>query len=78
MNITVNLSALFRLKCGQPIDKVCRQGAKVIDVVTAIGIPDNESFMIVLNGSEALLNDSLHEGDILSLMPVAGDHQNSV
>ncbi len=70
MNVTVKLFASFRIKWGQEIIRKCRPGARILDVVTAIGIPDNESFIIVLNGVHASLNDPLHEGDVLSLMPL--------
>ncbi len=70
MNITVKLYASFRMKWGQGIIRACRPGSTIVDVVAAIGIPDNESFVIVLNGLHASLDDYLHEGDILSLMPL--------
>ncbi len=70
MNVTIKLFATFRVKWGQKIARTCRPGATIFDVISAIGIPDNESFTVELNGIHASLNDSLHEGDVLSLMPL--------
>lgn len=70
MNVTIKLFASFSIKWGQEMVRTCRPGATIFDIVSAIGIPDNESFIIVLNGIHASLNDSLHEGDVLSLLPL--------
>lgn len=55
----------------------CRPGSSVIDIVTGIGIPDNESFTILLNGDSGSLNDILHEGDILSMIPIVDESPKS-
>lgn len=73
MKVTVKLFSSFRLMWGQEMERTCRPGATIFDIVSAIGIPDNESFIIVLNGNQASLNDLLHAGDILSLMPLIDD-----
>lgn len=70
MNVTLKFSASFRNKWGEEIIRKCRPGSTIIDLVSAIGIPDNESFTIMLNGKSASMNDQLHEGDTLSLMPL--------
>jgi hypothetical protein len=76
MNVTVKLFASFRIKWGQEIVQTCRPGATILNIVSAFGLPDNESFIVELNGASASLNDSLHEGDVLSLMPLVGDVAN--
>jgi hypothetical protein len=73
MNVTVKLFDSFSTKYGQEIMKTCRPGATILNIVAAFGLPDNESFIVKLNGVGASLNDSLHEGDVLSLMPLIGD-----
>jgi molybdopterin converting factor small subunit len=72
MNVTVKLFASFRITLGQETVITCRPGTTILDVISAFSIPDNESFIIELNGIHASLNDSLHEGDVLSLMPLIG------
>ncbi|MBI5483305.1 MAG: MoaD/ThiS family protein [Deltaproteobacteria bacterium] len=73
MNVIIKFSASFREKWGEEVLRKCRPGSSIIDLITAIGIPDNESFTIMLNGSNASMNDQLHEGDTLSLMPLAAE-----
>lgn len=73
MKVTVKLFYSFWMKWGQEMERTCRPGSTIFDIISAIGIPDNESFVIVLNGNHASLNDLLHAGDILSLMPLTED-----
>lgn len=76
MNVTVRLFASFSIKRGREIVQTCRPGATILNIVSALGLPDNESFSVELNGASASLDDSLHEGDVLSLLPLVVDDTN--
>jgi molybdopterin converting factor small subunit len=76
MNVTVRLFASFRIKQNQEIMQTCRPGSTILNIVSVFGLPDNESFIVELNGASASLDDSLHEGDVLSLVPLVVDDTN--
>lgn len=72
MHVNVKLYASFRIRWGKEIMRECHPGARIADIVTAIGIPANERYIIVLNGIHASLDAPLHDGDVLSLFPLIG------
>jgi molybdopterin converting factor small subunit len=46
-----------------------RDGATVDQVAQTLGIPDSMSRIALINGREALAEDRLSEGDVLTLFP---------
>jgi len=72
MQVKVKLFASFRLKWFKEADKECLQGAEVLDIVKGIGISVNELGIVLVNGCHASLNTVLHDGDVVSLMPLIG------
>lgn len=44
-------------------------GGTVADVVRSLGIPDDMSFVTMINGRDAALDQPLVDGDVLSLFP---------
>lgn len=72
MHVNVKLYASFRIRWGKEMVMECHTGARIADIVATIGIPANESYIIVLNGTHASLDAPLHDGDVLSLFPLIG------
>lgn len=72
MQVTVKLFASFRLKWFKEAIKDYPQGTEVSEIVKEIGIPVNDLGIVLINGNHASLNDKLHEGDTVSLMPLIG------
>ena len=72
MQVTIKLFASFRQKWWKEAVRECPEDALIADIVSTIGIPTTELGIILLNGYHASLNDSLHDGDVISLMPLIG------
>lgn len=72
MQVTVKLLASFRIKWFREAIKNCPDNATIIDIVNEIGIPDYEICIVLINGQHASLHDTLHDGDVVSLMPLMG------
>lgn len=72
MQITVKLFASFRLKWFKEAVKDCPPGTEIMDIVNEIRIPDHEIGIVLINGQHASLRDTLHDGDVVSLMPLMG------
>ena len=72
MQVTVRLFASFRQKWWKEAVRECPQGALVADIVREVGIPVTELGIVLINGCHASLDNSLHDGDVVSLMPLMG------
>lgn len=72
MNVTVKLFASFRLKWGKELIRECPQGARVADIAAAIGIPADTPCIKLVNGRHASLDDIVHDGDVVTFMPLIG------
>lgn len=72
MNVTVKLFSSFRIRWGKEIIGEYPQGASVADIAAAIGIPADTPFIKLVNGRHASLNDIVHEGDVVTFMPLIG------
>jgi molybdopterin converting factor small subunit len=72
MQIIVKLFAHFR---NDRFDKEVRTiapGVTVGAIVTELAIPEEEVGVVLINGRHGSLDQSLAEGDILSLFPLVG------
>jgi molybdopterin converting factor small subunit len=72
MQVTVKLFASFRFKWFKDAIRNYPDNAVVSDIVAEIGIPVQELGIILINGRHASLHDTVHEGDVVSLMPLIG------
>ena len=72
MQVTVKLYASFRSGRFKEAVRECLPCASVADLVAAVGIPAGEIGIVVVNGSHAFLDEVLHEGDLVALMPRMG------
>ena len=72
MQVTVKLYASFRWKLSGEAVRQCQPGARVVDIVRELEISVHEVGIVLLNGIHAALEDTLNEGDVVSLMPLMG------
>jgi molybdopterin converting factor small subunit len=72
MQVTVKLYASLRWKLFKEEAREYAAGATIADVAAALGIPGQDIGIMLINGSHAALDQVLHDGDVLSLMPRIG------
>jgi molybdopterin converting factor small subunit len=72
MQITVKLFAHFRNNRFDKEVRTIAPGVTAGAIVTVLAIPEEEVGVILINGRHGSLNQSLAEGDILSLFPLVG------
>ena len=72
MQITVKLFAHFRNNRFDKEVRTIAPGVTAGAIVTGLSIPEEEVGVILINGRHGSLNQSLAEGDILSLFPLVG------
>jgi molybdopterin converting factor small subunit len=78
MEITVRLLASYRHYLPEDHDPQAGDrhqvapGSRVADVVAGLPIPPSDAFTCLVNGRHAERNQTLAEGDILSIFPAAG------
>ena len=72
MQIKVKLFASFRI--GRFKEDLCEYsaGATIKEIVRQLGITESSLGIILLNGQHADDGKTLHEGDVLSLIPLLG------
>ena len=72
MTIKLKLFASFRI--GRFNEQVCEypEGVIVKEIVQQLGIEKESLGIILLNGQHANADNVLHEGDVLSLIPLLG------
>ncbi|MBI2153807.1 MAG: MoaD/ThiS family protein [Candidatus Rokubacteria bacterium] len=54
---------------GRSATREVPEGSTVAQVVRSLGIPDDVPFITMINGRDAVLNQPLADGDVLSLFP---------
>lgn len=74
MNIEVRLFATLAVYLpdesdGRSATLGVADGSTVADVVRLLGIPDDRSFIAMIDGRDAALERPLGDGDVLSLFP---------
>lgn len=72
MRITVKLFANFRLNRFKEEVREYPVLTRVADISSELDIPESEVGIIFINGRNATLDQSLSEGDTLSLFPLVG------
>ena len=78
MQITIRLLASFRqhaLASGYPHSEYAYQveeGALVSDVLTTLPIPPGDAYTFLVNGRHSRPDQSLKNGDLLTVFPAAG------
>jgi molybdopterin converting factor small subunit len=72
MQVTIKLFAHFRNKRFNKDVLTIAPGATVGAIVTDLAIAEEEVGVILINGRHGNLNQSLAEGDILSIFPLVG------
>jgi molybdopterin converting factor small subunit len=72
MQITVKLFAHFRNNRFDKEVRTIAPGVTVGAIVTELTIPEEEVGVILINGRHGSLDQSLAEGDTLSLFPLVG------
>jgi len=72
MQITVKLYASLRWKLFDEALRQCAPGAKIRAVVDELGIPQADVGIVLVNGLHAGWDDTLNQGDVLSLLPRMG------
>ena len=72
MKIKLKLFASFRI--GRFKEQICEypEGVIVKEIVQQLGIEKESLGIILLNGQHANDSKALHEGDVLSLIPLIG------
>lgn len=72
MRVIVKLFANFRISRFKQEILEYPPTVSVGEIVEDLGIPDSEVGIIFINGRNASLDQSLSEGDTLSLFPLVG------
>ena len=72
MQVTVKLFAHFRTNRFNSEVRTIAPGTTVGAIVTELAIAEEEVGVILINGRHGRLDQSLAEGDILSLFPLVG------
>lgn len=72
MRVTVKLFATFRQGRFSIMTRECASGSSVADVARELAIPETDLSIIVLNGRRVESQETLKDGDQLSLFPMVG------
>ena len=48
----------------------CKDGSTVKDILSRLGIPENEAKIILVNGRAKEIDDKFNDGDRLAIFPV--------
>ncbi len=72
MLITVELHASFRIGRFESRALSVPEGAEIRGIALALGIPEDDVGIVLLNGRHASLGQSPQDGDVLSLLPRIG------
>jgi molybdopterin converting factor small subunit len=72
MKVTVKLFATFREGRFKVEERDCPAGTTCGEIVAAIGLPEEELGIVLVNSRHAPLDQELGEGDAVSLFPLVG------
>lgn len=72
MNIKVKLFATLRRGRRKEVGLELAAGAAVRQVMEALNIPEEDVAILLVNGRDATLTESLAEGDTVSIFPPVG------
>lgn len=72
MEVTIALSGAFRIGRFKEAVRDYPPGTRVRDVVEEMQFPDHLLGIVLINGVHAGIDDLLHEGDTLTLLPILG------
>ena len=72
MQITVKLFATFRIGRFKQEQRDYAEGASCREVAAEIGLARKEIGMVLVNGRQATLAQTLQEGDVLAFFPLLG------
>ena len=72
MELTVKLFATLRENRGKIVHLNVEEGCTIRKVTDGLDIPEKEIAILLRNGRDALLEDFLEEGDVLSIFPPVG------
>jgi len=70
MQVTVQLVGVFRLGRFKEQPREFKTGLSVQDVIDELTIPPHLLGIVLINGCHAAIDDQLHAGDTLSLLPL--------
>jgi molybdopterin converting factor small subunit len=73
MKIDVKLMSIFSKyqKCDADGKTIIKDGAKVLDLVRFLGLPEEQVRLIAVNGKQSDLQTVLSEGDTVFIFPPA-------
>lgn len=72
MQIKVKLYASLRWKMFDEAQWECTPGQDIAAIVDQLGIPRNDVGTVLVNGLHAGWDETVREGDVLSLLPRMG------
>lgn len=72
MNITIQLFATFRNGRFKETKKDFTDNINIGDVISELGIAENEIGMMLVNGRHASMEQSLSNGHVIALFPLLG------
>lgn len=72
MNIKVRLFGFFRIDRFKEEELTVQEGSSARQVVEELQLPLQHLGIVLINERHAQLDDRLHEGDTLSLLPLLG------
>ena len=72
MKITVSLFATFRVGRFREQQRDYPEGTRLLEVISDIGVREEEIGMVLINGRHAPLDQALRAGDSLACFPLLG------
>lgn len=72
MKVTIKLFATLRYGRGKVLEKDYPKGTLIKDIVTNLGIDENDIAILLKNGISAKMDNEPLDGDTLSIFPPIG------
>ncbi|NOQ51184.1 MAG: molybdopterin synthase sulfur carrier subunit [Desulfuromonadales bacterium C00003093] len=70
MKVNVKLVGAFRLGRFKEESRDYRSGTRIQDVLDSLQLPEQILGIVLINGVHAELDDLLHDGDSLTVLPI--------